>query len=158
MTESRSYWNITVPKSCLSYSDPMKRSKKPFSYFVINPCYITPCFITPCFINQCFITPCFIKPCFITPCFIKPCFIPPCFIKPCFINPVHVLPIKSSPYFITCAIRQHDNRSLLQRTAEGSVFSSHNTNNALDRSPPTMSEVCDTPITNNHGGTNSPTQ
>ena len=24
--------------------------------------------------------------------------------------------------------------------------------------PPTISEVCDTPITNNHGGTNSPTQ
>ena len=25
----------------------------------------------------------------------------------------------------------------------------------MDRNPPTMSEVCDTPITNNHGGTNS---
>ena len=50
---------------------------------------------------------------------------------------------------------------LPQRTAEGSVSSSHNTNNdnkALDRNPPTMSEVCDTPITNNHGGTNSSTQ
>ena len=42
---------------------------------------------------------------------------------------------------------------LPQRTAEGSVSSSHNTNNdnnALDRNLPTMSEVkCDTPITNN---------
>ena len=50
---------------------------------------------------------------------------------------------------------------LPQRTAEGSVSSSHNTNNdnnALDRNLPTMSEVCDTPITNNHSGTNSPTQ
>ena len=124
----------------------------------INPCFINPCFITPCFINPCFLTPSFINPCFITSCFINPCSINPCFITPSFINPVHVLPIQSSPYFITCAIRQHDNRSLLQRTAEGSVFSSHNTNNALDRSPPTMSEVCDTPITNNYGGTNSPTQ
>ena len=32
------------------------------------------------------------------------------------------------------------------------------TNNALDRNPPTMSEVCDAPITNNHSGTNGPTQ
>ena len=52
-------------------------------------------------------------------------------------------------------IRQHDNRSLPQPTAEGSVSSSHNTNNALDRNPPTVSNVCDTPITNNHGGTNT---
>ena len=42
-----------------------------------------------------------------------------------------------------------------QRTAEGSVSSS---DNALDRNPPTMSEVCDTPITNNNSGTNGPTQ
>ena len=47
---------------------------------------------------------------------------------------------------------------LPQRTAEGSVSSSDNTNNALDRNPPTMSEVRDAPIPNNHGGTNSPTQ
>ena len=50
---------------------------------------------------------------------------------------------------------------LPQRIAEGSISSSHNTNNdnnSLDRNLPTMSEVCDTPITNNHGGTNSPTQ
>ena len=33
-----------------------------------------------------------------------------------------------------------------------------NVDNALDRNPPTVSEVCDTPITNNHGGTNSSTQ
>ena len=40
-------------------------------------------------------------------------------------------------------------------TAEGSaVSSSDNTNNTLDRNPPTMSEVRDTPITNNHGGIN----
>ena len=38
-------------------------------------------------------------------------------------------------------IRQHDNRPLPQRTAEGSVSSSHNTNNALDRNPPTMSKA-----------------
>ena len=49
-------------------------------------------------------------------------------------------------------IRQHDNQSLPQQTAEGSVSSSHNANNPLNRSPPSMSEVCDTPITNNHGG------
>ena len=41
------------------------------------------------------------------------------------------------------------------QTAEGTVSSSDNkTNNALDLNPPTMS---DTKITNNHGGTNSPT-
>ena len=45
-----------------------------------------------------------------------------------------------------------------QRTANGSVSSSHNANNALDRNPTTISEVCDTPITNNHVGTNSSTQ
>ena len=33
-------------------------------------------------------------------------------------------------------IRQQDNRPLPQRTTEGSVSSSHNTNNALDRNPP----------------------
>ena len=55
-------------------------------------------------------------------------------------------------------IRQHDNRYLTQRTAEGSVSSSHNTNNALNGNPPTMSEVCDTLITNNHSGTTVPTQ
>ena len=54
-------------------------------------------------------------------------------------------------------IRQHDNRPLPQRTTEGSVSSSHNTNNTLNRNPPTMSEVCDSPITNNHSGTNSST-
>ena len=54
--------------------------------------------------------------------------------------------------------RQHDNRPLPQRTTEGSVSSSHKANNALDRNPPNMSKVCDTPITNNHGGTNSLTQ
>ena len=45
------------------------------------------------------------------------------------------------------AIRQHNSRSLPQRTAEGSVSSCDNTNNALDRNPPTMSEVRETPIT-----------
>ena len=52
----------------------------------------------------------------------------------------------------------HDNQPLPQRTAKGSVSSSHNANNALDRNPPTMSKVCNTPITNNHGSTNSLTQ
>ena len=47
---------------------------------------------------------------------------------------------------------------LPQRTTEGSVSSSNNTNNSLDRNPQTMSKVRDTPITNNHSGTNSPTQ
>ena len=46
----------------------------------------------------------------------------------------------------------------MSRTAEGSVPSSNNANHALDRYPPTMSEARDTPITNNHGDTNSPTQ
>ena len=55
-------------------------------------------------------------------------------------------------------VRQHDNLSPPQRTAEGSVSSSHNANNALDRNPPTMSQVCNTTITNNHSGTNSLTQ
>ena len=55
-------------------------------------------------------------------------------------------------------IRQQDKRPLPQRTTEGSVSSSHNTSNALDRNPPNMSEICGTPITNNHGGTNSSTQ
>ena len=49
----------------------------------------------------------------------------------------------------------HDNQSVPQRAAEGSVSSFHNTNNALDQNPPTMNEVCNTPITNNHGTTNS---
>ena len=40
-------------------------------------------------------------------------------------------------------IRQYDNRSLPQRAVEGSVSSSHNTDNTLDRNPPTMSEVSD---------------
>ena len=48
-------------------------------------------------------------------------------------------------------IRQHDNRPLPQRSAEGSVSSSPKANNALDRNPPTTSKVCHTPITNNHG-------
>ena len=54
--------------------------------------------------------------------------------------------------------RQYDNRSPPQRTNQGSVSSSHNARMALDRNPPTMSGVCDTPITNNPGGTNSSTQ
>ena len=51
-------------------------------------------------------------------------------------------------------IRQHDNRPLPQCTAGRSVSSPHNAN-ALDRNPPTMSKVCDTPTTNNHGGANN---
>ena len=41
-------------------------------------------------------------------------------------------------------------QSLPQQTAVGTVSSSSNTNNALDWNPPTMSEVHDTPVTNNH--------
>ena len=55
-------------------------------------------------------------------------------------------------------IRQHSSRSLPQRTVEGTGSSSNNTNNALDRNPPTMSQVCDTPITSKNGGTNSSTK
>ena len=51
-------------------------------------------------------------------------------------------------------IRQNSSQSLPQQTAEGTVPSSNNANNALDWNPPTMSEVRDTPITNNHGGIN----
>ena len=52
-------------------------------------------------------------------------------------------------------IKQHtcNSQSLPQWTAEGSVSSSDNTNNDLDRNPPTMNKVCDTPITNNNSGT-----
>ena len=35
-------------------------------------------------------------------------------------------------------LRQHDNRPVPQRTPEGSVSSSHNANNALDRNPPSL--------------------
>ena len=55
------------------------------------------------------------------------------------------------------SIRHHSNQSLLQRTAEG-ISSSNNVNNALDRTSPTMSEVRDRPITNNHCSTHSSTQ
>ena len=54
--------------------------------------------------------------------------------------------------------RQHSRPSLPQLTAEGTVSSSNNTNNILDRNPPNMNKVRDTPVTNNHGGTNSFTQ
>ena len=55
-------------------------------------------------------------------------------------------------------IRQHRIRLLQQWTAEGTASSSINASNALNRNPPTMNEVRDTPITNNHGSTNSSTQ
>ena len=55
-------------------------------------------------------------------------------------------------------IRQHSSQSLPQLTAEGTVSSSNNTNNTLDQNPPTMSEAHETPVINNHGGTNSFTQ
>ena len=35
-------------------------------------------------------------------------------------------------------LRQHDNRPVPQRTAEGSGSSCHNANNALDRNPPSL--------------------
>ena len=53
-------------------------------------------------------------------------------------------------------VRQHNSRSPPQRSPDGSVSSSDDTISALDRKPPTM--IRDTPITNNQGGTNSPTQ
>ena len=39
-----------------------------------------------------------------------------------------------------------------------SLLKLYESTSALDRNPPNMSEVRDTPITNNHGGTNSLTQ
>ena len=42
-----------------------------------------------------------------------------------------------------------------ERTDKETVPSPKNANDALDRNPPTMSEVRDTPITNNHGGIKS---
>ena len=51
-------------------------------------------------------------------------------------------------------IRQHNSRSPPQRTADGPVSSSDNAIDALDRNPPTMSEVRDTREAHNHGGTN----
>ena len=54
--------------------------------------------------------------------------------------------------------RRHSSQSVPQPTAKGTVSSSYNTNNTLDQNPPTMSEACDTPVTNNHHGTNSFTQ
>ena len=48
------------------------------------------------------------------------------------------------------SIRQHNSRSLPQRTAEGTVSPCNNSNNDL--------EVRDKTITSNHGGTNSSTQ
>ena len=50
----------------------------------------------------------------------------------------------------------YNSRSPPQRSPDGSVSSSDDTISALDRNPPIM--VRDTPITNNQGGTNSPTQ
>ena len=50
-------------------------------------------------------------------------------------------------------IRQHSIQSLPQRTTKGTVYSSNNANNALDRNPPAMSKVCETSITSKHGGT-----
>ena len=55
----------------------------------------------------------------------------------------------------TIKIHTCNSQSLTQWTSEGSVSSSDNTNNALDRNPPTMSKVRDTPITNNDSGTNT---
>ena len=55
-------------------------------------------------------------------------------------------------------IRQHSIQLLQQWTAEGTASSSINASNALNRKPTTMNEVRDTPITNNHGSTNSSTQ
>ena len=40
--------------------------KNPFSYLVINPCFITPCFINPCFINPVHVLPIQSSPCFST--------------------------------------------------------------------------------------------
>ena len=53
---------------------------------------------------------------------------------------------------------RYNGTPLSQQTTERTVSSSKNANNALDQSPPTMSEVCATTITNNHGSTNSPTR
>ena len=64
----------------------------------------------------------------------------------------------SEAWIPTCTIRQHNSRSVPQRTAEETLFSSNNASNASNRNPPTISKVRNTPITNisNQGGTNSP--
>ena len=63
----------------------------------------------------------------------------------------------SEAWMPTCTIRQHNSRSVPQRTAEETLFSSNNAKNASNRNPPTISKVRNKPITNinNHGGTNS---
>ena len=48
--------------------------------------------------------------------------------------------------------RQDDNRPLQQRTAEGSVSSSHNANNALDRNPPARFVIYQSLTTTVSGG------
>ena len=73
-------------------------------------------------------------------------------------EPTKRFPFSTEPKFPKIWTKWKAPRFPPQRTAEGPISSSHNSNNALDRNPPIMSEVCDTPITNNHGGTNSSTQ
>ena len=58
----------------------------------------------------------------------------------------------------TPTIRQHNCQSVSGQTAEGTVYSSYNENNASDLNPPTMTEIRNTLSTNNHDGTNSPTE
>ena len=56
----------------------------------------------------------------------------------------------------TPTIRQHNSQSVSGQTAEGTVYSSYNENNASDLNPPTMTEIRNTLSSNNHDGTNSP--
>ena len=58
----------------------------------------------------------------------------------------------------TPTIRQHNSQSVSGQTAEGTVSSSYNENNASDLNTPTMMEIRNTLSTNNHDGTNSPTE
>ena len=53
------------------------------------------------------------------------------------------------------AYDQHGSRSVPQRTAKGTVSSSKNASTALSQNPPTVSEIRDTPITDDYGVSNA---
>ena len=53
------------------------------------------------------------------------------------------------------AYDQNGSRSVPQRTAKGTVSSSKNASTALSQNPPTVSEIRDTPITDDYGVSNA---
>ena len=140
-----------------------------------NPCFISPCFINPCFINPCFITHVLLIHVFsLHLLLIHVLLIHVLLLHVLLIHVllIHVLSLhllliqsmfyQSSPVHILSHAQSDNMTTDLYHSGplRDPFFplTTINSNNALDRSPPTMSEVCDTPITNNHGGTNSPTQ